>query len=321
MIEIPEITLPLPRIAAGCMQYGGKWSDAPLQDNAVHEARAAVDAALELGINFFDHADIYCRGKSAEAFGRILNDAPALRDVVIIQSKCGIRLPDDPAGAPGRYDFSADHIIAATDRNLQQLGCTHLDSLLLHRPDPLVEPEEVAAAFDELHRAGKVLAFGVSNHTPAQISLLQRYLRQPLRINQMQFSLLHTDMLDGGLLSKDLLPRPVGEAGTIEYCREHDILIQAWAPLGSGRLFAAADAADKKLRRFHAVIDEISADHDTVREVVALAWILRHPAAIQPIIGTRRPERLRTQAACRDLELSREEWYRLFVAGRGEFLP
>ena len=303
------------------MGYGGKWNGAPLQPNAVKDARAAVDAALEAGINLFDHADIYCRGKSETAFGEVLADNPDLRDSMVLQTKCGIRLPNTATGEPGRYDFSRTHIVAAVESSLKRLRVTHIDILLLHRPDPLVEPLEVAAAFDELQAAGKVLAFGVSNHTAAQISLLRKYLKQPVAVNQMEFSLLHTDAIDGGIRSAERTPDPTGITGIIEYCREHDILIQAWGPLGGGRLVSTPPPDDEHLCKLHALLTEVAEAHDTRQEVIALSWILRHPAGIQPIIGSRHATRLRQQVQCLNVEITREEWYKLFIAGRGEFIP
>lgn len=303
------------------MGYGGKWNGAPLQPNAVKDARAAVDAALEAGINLFDHADIYCLGKSETAFGEVLADNPDLRDSMVLQTKCGIRLPNTATGEPGHYDFSRTHIVAAVEGSLKRLRVTHIDILLLHRPDPLVEPLEVAAAFDELQTAGKVLAFGVSNHTAAQISLLRKYLKQPIAINQMEFSLLHTDAIDGGIRSAERTPNPIGITGIIEYCREHDILIQAWGPLGGGRLASTPPPDDEHLCKLHALLTEVAESHGTRQEVIALSWILRHPAGIQPIIGSRHATRLRQQAQCLNVEITREEWYKLFIAGRGEFIP
>ena len=303
------------------MGYGGKWNDAPLQPNAVKDARAAVDASLEAGINLFDHADIYCLGKSETAFGQVLADNPDMRDSMVLQTKCGIRLPDTATGEPGHYDISRAHIVAAVEGSLKRLRVAHVDILLLHRPDPLVEPLEVAAAFDELQAAGKVLAFGVSNHTAAQISLLRKYLKQPVAVNQIEFSLLHTDAIDGGIRTAERTPNPIGTAGIIEYCREHDILIQAWGPLAGGRLASTPPPDNKHLCKLHELLTEVAEAHDTQPEIIALSWILRHPAGIQPIIGSRHARRLRQQAQCLEVEITREEWYKLFVAGSGEFIP
>jgi predicted oxidoreductase len=321
VIELAAIPFPLSRLGAGCLSYGGKWNNAPLQPNAVKDARAAVDAALEAGINLFDHADIYCLGKSETAFGQVLADNPGLRDSMVLQTKCGIRLPDTATDESEQYDFSRTHIVAAVEGSLKRLRVTHVDILLLHRPDPLVEPLEVAAAFDELQATGKVLAFGVSNHTAAQISLLRKYLKQPVAVNQIEFSLLHTAAIDGGICAVERALSPVGTAGIIEYCREHDILIQAWGPLAGGRLASTPPPDNKHLCKLREVLVEVAEAHDTRPEIIALSWILRHPAGIQPIIGSRHATRLRQQAQCLDVEITRAEWYKLFIAGRGEFLP
>ena len=321
MIELAAIPFSLSRLGAGCLGYGGKWNDAPLQPNAVKDARAAVDVALEAGINLFDHADIYCLGKSETAFGEVLADNPDLRNRMALQTKCGIRLPNTATGEPGHYDFSRPHIVAAVEGSLKRLRVTHIDILLLHRPDPLVEPLEVAAAFDELQVAGKVLAFGVSNHTAAQISLLRKYLKQPVAVNQIEYSLLHTDAIDGGISTVERVPTPIGSTGIIEYCREHDILIQAWGPLAGGRLASTPPPDDEHLCKLHELLTEVAAAHNTQPEIIALSWILRHPAGIQPIIGSRHATRLRQQAQCLNVEITREEWYKLFIAGRGEFIP
>ncbi len=323
MINIPEIPQDLFPIACGCMKLGGKWTADPLEVNAQRAARAAVEAALEAGINVFDHADIYARGKSEETFKTIFNEQPSLREKVVIQTKCGIRFPGEPRQeSPGRYDFSFGHIMRSVEGSLDRLGTSYVDVLFLHRPDPLVEPQEVARAFEELHTSGKVRAFGVSNHTPAQMELLALSLNPPIRVSQVQFSLLHTDLIDGGLTGRS--PRPVSAAGTIEYCRRHGILLQAWGPLAGGML--GGSKSSKKddpdcVKAVRAQLADIAAEKGSLPEIIALAWILRHPAKIQPVIGSRRPRRI--QALCRatEIDLTREEWYRLFIAGRGEHVP
>jgi predicted oxidoreductase len=312
------------QIGCGCMHFGGRWNEAPLDDNAQRTASTAVEAALAAGITLFDHADIYCRGKSEETFKAIFAESADLRDRIFLQSKCGIRFPDAPPGSPGRYDFSYDHIVSSVDGSLSRLGTDRLDMLLLHRPDPLLEPDEVARAFDDLHAAGKVLGFGVSNHTPAQMALLQKSLNQQLQVNQMEFSLLHTDMIDAGIASDGLEPTPSGAEGTIEYCRMRDIRIQAWSPLASGVLDGRAAQKGQNPGRVAAVqkrLQEYAEAKGCTMGAVALAWILFHPAGIQPVIGTRRPERIREACAAADVSMTREEWYWLYIDGRGEYLP
>ena len=195
--KIAGTDLEVSRLAYGCMNIGGSWDAVPLTDGNRKTAMAAVHGALDAGINFFDHADIYCRGKSEEVFAAVWQDSPSLREKIILQTKCGIRFKEDPSiGAPLRYDFSYEHILRSVEGSLRRLQTEYLDVLLLHRPDPLVEPEEVARAFDELERAGKVRYFGVSNHTAAEIALLQKCVRQKIVFNQVEFNLIHLHLIE-----------------------------------------------------------------------------------------------------------------------------
>jgi predicted oxidoreductase len=229
--QLGKSDMAVSRIGYGAMYIGGSWDDAPLTDPVREQASRIVRTALDAGINFFDHADIYCMGKSEEAFASVWKNSSNLRQQIYLQSKCGIRF--EP---PHRFDFSYEHIITSVEGSLKRLETDYLDVLLLHRPDPLVEPEEVARAFDELHQSGKVRWFGVSNHTAAQMQLLQNYLNQPIITNQVQFSLIHTQLLDEGIVFNQDNPRTTRNAGTIEYCRLHGITLQAWGPLGQGRI-------------------------------------------------------------------------------------
>ena len=217
---------------------GGDFNSSPLSAEQRKKGRAAIDAALECGLNFFDHADIYCFGKSETIFGEFLAENPDIRDKIIVQSKCGICLRDQPQeGFPGRYDLSLQHIIEAVDGSLRRLQTDHLDVLLLHRPDILIEPKEVAQAFDRLYRTGKVRNFGVSNHSPAQIELLKASFDHPIVVNQIEYNPLHTVLHDSAIHSN--MKRPhfgnPGE-GLIEYCRLHGITLQAWGSLAQGVL-------------------------------------------------------------------------------------
>lgn len=302
------------RIALGCMR---------LSENR-KEAMTSVRTALECGINFFDHADIYGRGKREETFSEIWSEIPGLRDKIIVQSKCGIRFAGDTGpNAPQRFDFSYEHIIESVEASLRRLKTDYLDVLLLHRPDPLVEPEEVARAFSKLHVAGKVRFFGVSNHTPAQMELLRRYVDQPLVANQLQISLLHSNLLDEGIqANQDNPSNPIRGEGIMEYCRLHDITIQAWSPLAAGIAAGkVVEKQDERTAQLAALVAEMAEEKNVSREAIVIAWLLRHPAHIQPIIGTMNPERIKGCCQADDLELSREEWYRLFIAGRGYRLP
>jgi predicted oxidoreductase len=315
---IPRTDLTVSRLAYGCMKIGGTWDHEPISAETEKSARAAVEAALESGMNFFDHADIYCSGKSETVFGRILSSDTTLRHRIILQSKVGIRFPNDAylSGEPARYDFSRVHIVRSAEAILRRLGVAHLDILLLHRPDPLGEPAEVAAAFDELHSSGKVRHFGVSNHTPAQIELLKRHVRQPLVVNQLEFSLAQPALVVEGFLANRA--GSIAEAnlatGTLDYCRLNDILVQAWSPVGGGKLLKPDHPAAP-------LIAKLAAEKSTTVEGILLAWILRHPAGIQPIIGTTQAERVRASAEADAVTLSREEWYALLAAARGKNVP
>ena len=309
------------RIAYGCMKLGGDWTSSPTTEEVRAEGLAVVEAALDQGINFFDHADIYSRGKSEEVFSQLWQARPGLRDKIFVQSKCGIRFKDDPEpGMPTRYNFSAEHILSSVEGSLQRLKTDYLDVLLLHRPDALVEPEEVAEAFDKLHQQGKVRYFGVSNHNAAQIALLQRYLVQPLVANQMEFSLLHHHLIEAGQVTNQDEPQQIVRGdGTLEYCRLHDITIQAWSPFAKGAATGSSD--DPAHAELSALVNSIAEEKGVSGEAIAIAWILRHPAKIQPIIGTTKPERIAAACEADSVELSRVEWYALYTAARGEQLP
>lgn len=320
--RIPRTDLDVSRIAYGCMNIGGEWDKTPLGAAERLGASRAVHAAVEHGITLFDHADIYCGGKSEEAFGEILRSSPALRGSIVLQSKCGIRKAGDPEpGSPGRYDFSAAHIVSAVEGILRRLGTESLDLLLLHRPDPLVEPDEVADAFESLHAGGKVLWFGVSNHTAGQIALLQRSLDRPIVVNQVELSLLHHHLISDGVVANRDPATLSGVLGTIDYCRTNSILLQAWSPVAGGRLFDPPPDAAAHVRAAAALVDAMAKEKGTTREAVVLAWLLRHPAPIQPIIGTLKPERIAASCEADTIELSREEWYSLLAAARGDRMP
>lgn len=320
--RIPHTELQVSRIGYGCMNLGGEWGRTPLTADLRLRAARLVAAAVEHGITLFDHADIYTLGKSEAVFGEVLQQSPGLRQKIVLQSKCGIRLEDDSqAGDPGRYDFSCDHIVRAVEGSLRRLQTDYLDILLLHRPDPLVEPDEVDRAFDQLRRSGKVRYFGVSNHTAPQIELLKKSVSQPMVVNQLELNLLHAHLIEDGILANQEDNRYTGAAGTLDYCRLHDILIQAWAPVAGGKLIDPPQASDERARRAARQVAKLAEERGVTREAVALAWLLRHPASIQPIVGTTNVERLVASCQADDVTLSREEWYALFVAGRGGPVP
>lgn len=298
------------RVAFGCMRLPAEQSD----------VTRAIRTALDEGINFIDHANVYQRGRAEEAFAEMWKESPGLRDKIILQSKCGIRFAGDPTpDAPKRYDFSYKHIIESVNASLKRLKTDHLDILLLHRPDPLVEPDEVAQAFAELRAAGKVRFFGVSNHSGAQIDLLKTAVKEPIIANQLEISVLHPTLINAGVvLNQDPIAYPIRSEGTLEYCRTHKITVQAWGPLARGVASGKPlDGADERVRKTAEVVGAIAADHGVSGETVLIAWVLRHPARIQAIIGTMNPQRIKACCRAVDLELTREEWWRLFGAGRG----
>ena len=315
--NIPHTSLTVSRLAYGCMNLGG-WDNSALTAERVALTDRAVQTALELGINFFDHADIYGRGKSEEAFGEVLRCSPSLRQQMVLQSKCGIRFADESnPGDPHRYDFSAAYIVMSVEGTLHRLKIETLDILLLHRPDPLVEPDEVAGAFSALQNSGKVRYFGVSNHSPEQIELLKMSIDQPLVVNQLELNILHSYLISEGILAnQEHTPYPAA-AGTLDYCRRNKIMVQAWAPVANGALIDPPTDAPARVQSTAVLVAKLADKKGTTREAIALAWLLRHPAGIQPVIGTTQPERLRASASADQVELSREEWWALFNVGRG----
>ena len=311
-LRIPRTDLEVSRIAYGCMQLSKAWDDAPITSAEIASTLKLVDTALEQGITLFDHADIYARGKSELLFGEALRQRPGLRERIVLQSKCGIRFADTPqAGMPARYDFSRGHLLESVEGSLRRLRTDRLDLLMLHRPDPLMQPDEVASAFDALHRSGKVRHFGVSNHSASQISLLQKFVDQPLVVNQIEVSLLHHYPVSEAIVANQLGGDPANVAGLLDYCREHDVLVQAWSPLAGGKL--SGEAAQ--------LVAELAQAKGTPPEAIVLAWLIKHPAPIQPIIGTTNPDRIAACCEADGVKLSREEWYGLLAAVRGVGAP
>ena len=311
-----------PRMLVGCMPLGGSWDDTPHDPARVDPALRLIDTALEAGLTAFDHADIYCRGKSETVFGLAMKQRPALRDHIFLQSKCGIRFANDPSpGSPQRYDFSREHILASVDGSLRRLQTDRLDTLLLHRPDALAEPEEIASAFDELRRAGKVLDFGVSNHNAAQMERLAAALPFPLFTNQLEFSLRRHELVSDGFLTDRPDAAYTASHGLLDACLRLGVGLQAWGPLAQGRLFNPGPDAPLAEHELASALHRLAEHRGADPETVAMAWILRHPARIAPVTGTCNPDRLRKCAAALDLVLSREEWYGLLHAARGGPLP
>ncbi len=280
------------QIALGCMRIGGMDS---------RRAEAWLLQAVDRGYNFFDHADIYGGGECERVFGRALADHRVLRDKILIQTKCSIR--------DGFYDCSKAHILASVDASLQRLGVERIDMLLLHRPDLLLEPEEVAAAFDSLQASGKVAAFGVSNHSAGQIALLQKNVRQKLQANQLRLSLAH-----GGLISSGAtVNMDSQELGLREYCRLQEIRIQAWSPLQSAS-FDGSFVGSEAYPQLNAKLDEFAEKYGVSPAAVAIAWLLRLPEGVQPIVGSTDPRHLEEIARAADIALDAQDWYALYRA-------
>ena len=320
--QIPHTDLETSRIAYGTWHLGGSWGSEPPTQEIKDRADKLIHAAVDHGINLIDLADIYTRGKSDQVVGYVIKNDPSLRDKVLLQEKCGIRFGDEPnLGDPGRYDFSYQHIIHAVETSLERLNTDYVDLLLLHRPDPLVEPEEVARAFDDLLSSGKVRYFGVSNHTGMQIELLKRHVKQPLVVNQLELNLLHNDLITDGIVANSTQANYTGARDTLDYCRVNDIMVQSWSPVAGGSLFAPDNDAPDNVKRVAAEIVRLAKKHNSSNESVALAWLLRHPAQIQPIVGTKNVQRLADSVSADSLELSREDWYSLLEAANGAGVP
>ncbi|MGN8024646.1 aldo/keto reductase [Microbacterium sp. 22242] len=298
-----------PAVIAGMMR---------IEDLTDAQIRELYDTARTSGIDFFDHADIYGRAMHGceKRFGEALGLSAAERDEITLQTKCGI------VPAEGVFDFSYDHIVRQVEGSLAALRTDRIDVLLLHRPDALVEPEEVARAFDELHASGKVRSFGVSNHTPRQIDLLKTAVTQPIVANQLQLSITHAPVIAQPLAANmgDLDQSVVRDGGGIvEYCRIEGITVQAWSPYQAG-FFTGVFLGNPDYPELNTAIDRIAAAHGVTPTAIATAWITRHPAGMQVVLGTTTPSRVREAADGADVELSRAEWYELFRAA-GHTLP
>ena len=303
MLPIGTSALEASEISLGCMRI------ANMEASAVD---ALVKTAVDVGINFFDHADIYGDGKSEEVFAHSVQRLGLERSQLILQSKCGIR--------KGFWDFSKEHILDSVEGILKRLKTDYLDVLLLHRPDALVEPEEVAQAFEQLHQRGLVRHFGVSNHNPSQIELLQASVPMKLQVNQLQFSITNTGMIDHGLNVNMEIDRSVDrDGGVLDYCRLKKITIQPWSPFQFG-FFEGAFLDNPKFPKLNQVIDALAERYGVSNTTIAITWILRHPARMQPIVGTTNPERVKQVALASGVSLTRQEWYEIYQAA-GNTLP
>jgi predicted oxidoreductase len=302
------------------MGLGGDWGDEPYTAADIATAETAVQAALEAGFTAFDHADIYRDGKAEAVFGEVLARAPDLRDRITIQTKCGIRLPR--GDQVGLYDLRGASIRAKVQASLERLQVDAIDILLLHRPDPLADPADIADALRNLQRQGLVRHFGVSNMSGDQIALLQSVADVPIVANQLQMSLYHRDWVDAGVLVNTAASAAVGfPHGTVEGCVARGIALQAWGPLAQGRYTGRPETDIDRATADH--ISALARAKGTTPETILLWWLRRHPASIAPVIGTTNPTRI---AACRDAvtrdpDLTHDEWYELWITARGEPLP
>lgn len=302
-LKLGTSDLQVSNIGLGCMRMG---------ELSTQEASKIIHNALDQGVNFFDHADIYAEGKSEEIFAEAINMNPSIREKLLIQTKAGIR--------KGFFDFSKEHILTSVDESLKRLKTDYLDVFLLHRPDTLVEPEEVAEAFSILKASGKVRHFGVSNHTPMQIELLKKYVEQDLITNQLQFSIKHTSMVDAGIQMNTKFENSIDrDGGILDYSRVHDMTIQAWSPFQYG-FFEGVFVDNDQFPELNTKLQEIGERYKIDPSAVAVAWILRHPAKIQTIVGTMNPERLSNIAKASKVTLTREEWYEIYRVA-GNILP
>lgn len=305
--KVPHTDLTVSSVVLGLMRIA-RMSDG--------EIKNLVETALAEGVTVLDHADIYGgeRHKCEERFGQAMQLTQAQREAVLIQSKVGIR--------SGYFDFSAEHILQTVDESLAALRTDYLDVLLLHRPDTLVEPDEVAAAFDKLHASGKVRQFGVSNHTPGQIELLKSAVKQPLLFNQVQLSITHANLIAQGIAANmNGLDQSISrDVGLLDYSRLNGMMLQAWSPFQKG-FFDGVFLGDRENHpELNDVLDELAATYGVTPTGIAVAWITRHPANIQVVLGTTKPERVKECAAGSSVPLTRQEWYRLFRAA-GHVLP
>ncbi|MBO6046403.1 MAG: aldo/keto reductase [Erysipelotrichaceae bacterium] len=304
-VTLKQTSLKLSQIGLGCMR---------IANMTVDDVEKLISGALAQGINFFDHADIYGGGQSEKVFGEALEKHPEWRSQMIIQTKCGI--------IPGkRYDFSKKHILQQVNQSLENLHTDYVDILLLHRPDMIYDPEELSDAIHTLYNEGKIKYFGVSNHNSYQIALLEKYLKDiPVLINQLQFSIIHSGMIDVGMNVNMVEQWAIDKDSSIlDYCRLNDILIQPWSPFQA----SWADGTfinNPKYEKLNAVLEQLADKYHTNKNAIALAWILKHPANMQPILGTTSLVHLNESLEALDFEITKQEWYDLYLA-EGKPLP
>ena len=286
-----------------------------IEDKSVKEVEELVETALSVGINAFDLADIYGRGRCEELLGLVLKNRPDLREKMWIQSKCGIRIEEFTY-----FDFSKDYIIKSVDGILQRLKIDHLDSLLLHRPDALMESDQVAEAFDFLYKQGKVRDFGVSNQNPMMMELLKKDVKQPLAVNQLQLSAAFTPGFESGFhVNMEDSQAAIRDGSIFEYCKLHDVVIQAWSVLQFG-YFKGNFVGNEKFQALNQVLDRLAFKYGVTPSTIAISWILRYPAKIQAVVGTTNPKHLIEASQATNFNLTRKEWYEIYLAA-GNDLP
>ena len=286
-----------------------------IKDKSVKEVEELVETALSVGINAFDLADIYGRGRCEELLGLVLKNRPDLREKMWIQSKCGIRIEEFTY-----FDFSKDYIIKSVDGILQRLKIDHLDSLLLHRPDALMESDQVAEAFDLLYKQGKVRNFGVSNQNPMMMELLKKDVKQPLAVNQLQLSVAFTPGFESGFhVNMEDSQAAMRDGSIFEYCKLHDVVIQAWSVLQFG-YFKGNFVGNEKFQALNQVLDRLAIKYGVTSSTIAISWILRYPAKMQAVVGTTNPKHLREVSQAANFSLTRKEWYEIYLAA-GNNLP
>lgn len=286
-----------------------------IEDKSVKEVEELVETALSVGINAFDLADIYGRGRCEELLGLVLKNRPDLREKMWIQSKCGIRIEEFTY-----FDFSKDYIIKSVDGILQRLKIDHLDSLLLHRPDALMESDQVAEAFDLLYKQGKVRNFGVSNQNPMMMELLKKDVKQPLAVNQLQLSAAFTPGFESGFhVNMEDSQAAMRDGSIFEYCKLHDVVIQAWSVLQFG-YFKGNFVGNEKFQALNQVLERLAIKYGVTSSTIAISWILRYPAKMQAVVGTTNPKHLREVSQAANFSLTRKEWYEIYLAA-GNNLP
>lgn len=286
-----------------------------IKDKSVKEVEELVETALSVGINAFDLADIYGRGRCEELLGLVLKNRPDLREKMWIQSKCGIRIEEFTY-----FDFSKDYIIKSVDGILQRLKIDHLDSLLLHRPDALMKSDQVAEAFDLLYKQGKVRDFGVSNQNPMMMELLKKDVKQPLAVNQLQLSAAFTPGFESAFhVNMEDSQAAMRDGSIFEYCKLHDVVIQAWSVLQFG-YFKGNFVGNEKFQALNQVLDRLAIKYGVTSSTIAISWILRYPAKMQAVVGTTNPKHLREVSRAANFSLTRKEWYEIYLAA-GNNLP